>query len=297
MTTRAQIPLVVIAGPTASGKSAIAHQLARRYNGEILCSDSRTIYKGMDIGTAKPSLADQADVPYWGLDLVRPDQPFSAADFQAYAKKMIADIRSRGHLPIMVGGTGLYIEGVVHDYAFKKVDPELRERLSNWTLEQLHEYCANNNIDFPENTKNRRYVQRKVEMHLQGDGLEATQKTLPPDTLLVGIATDRDELRQRIAARADDMFAAGVIEEAVNLANIYGWENEAMTGNIYRLARRYVDGEITRQEYRELFIIADAQLAKRQTTYLRRNPQVTWLSRDEALPNIASWLEQRGYSL
>ena len=104
----AVMPLVVIVGPTASGKSTLAIELAEQYGGEIICADSRTIYTGMDIGTAKPSAEDQARVPHWGLDLVQPGEPFSAADFKVYAEQKIADIRSRGRIPFLVGGTGLY---------------------------------------------------------------------------------------------------------------------------------------------------------------------------------------------
>src|SRR5690606_10027818 len=104
-------PLVVIVGPTASGKSATAMCVAKEFNGEIICADSRTIYRGMDIGTAKPSKQDRTEVPHWGLDLVEPGELFTAADFKYYAQQKIAEIRARGRLPIVVGGTGLYVDG------------------------------------------------------------------------------------------------------------------------------------------------------------------------------------------
>ena len=139
-------PLVVIAGPTASGKTALAIELAEKFGGEIICADSRTIYKYMDIGTAKPSAEDRARVPHHGIDLVEPGEDFSAADFKFYALGMIADIRARGKVPFLVGGTGLYIDAVVYDYQFgPKADPVQREILESMTLEQLHDYCYKNN--------------------------------------------------------------------------------------------------------------------------------------------------------
>jgi tRNA dimethylallyltransferase len=146
-----EAPLIVIVGPTASGKSALAMQLAERFGGEIICADSRTVYKGMDIGTAKPSAEDQARVPHHGLDLVEPGERFSAVDFKNYATQTIADIRARGKIPFLVGGTGLYVDAVIFDYHFGQADPELRAKLEALSLEELHEYCRNNNIKLPEN--------------------------------------------------------------------------------------------------------------------------------------------------
>src|SRR5215216_6778680 len=111
-------PLITIVGPTASGKTSLAVELAEQFGGEIICADSRTVYRGMDIGTAKPSKADQKRVPHWGIDLVDPDQKFSAADFKVYANQKIKEIRARGHIPFLVGGTGLYVDAVIFDYQF-----------------------------------------------------------------------------------------------------------------------------------------------------------------------------------
>lgn len=111
-------PLIVICGPTASGKTALAIKLARQYGGEIICADSRTIYKGMDIGTAKPTASEQALVPHWGIDIVEPGDTYSVAQFKEYALAKIREIRGRGNIPFLVGGTGLYIDAVVLDYTF-----------------------------------------------------------------------------------------------------------------------------------------------------------------------------------
>lgn len=279
------MPLVVIVGPTASGKSALAIELAEQYGGEIICADSRTIYKGMDIGTAKPSAEDQARVPHWGLDLVQPGEPFSAADFKAYAEQKIADIRARGRIPFLVGGTGLYVDAVIFDYQFgPPADPKRRAELEAMSLEQLRTYCIEHNVSLPENDQNKRYVIRAIELR---SITTKRQDTPIENTIIVGIATDRTVLRERIVNRATELFDAGMIEEARQMGERYGWDSEAMTGNIYRLVAAMHRGELTEAEVRERFVTADWQLAKRQLTWLKRNPHITWLSLDDAKNYIA----------
>lgn len=274
-----EAPLVVIVGPTASGKSALAMKLAEQFGGEIICADSRTVYKYMDIGTAKPSAEDQARVPHWGLDLVEPGEPFSALDFKNYAVEKIADIRARGHIPFLVGGTGLYVDAVVFDYQFGQADPELRARLEAFSLEELHAYCKENNIKLPENEKNRRYVIREIERKNDpGERLLEPQQ----NTIIVGITTDSDVLRKRIHERSEHLFDSGVIEEARALGQKYGWKNEAMTGNMYRIVHDLLDGTITKDEARVLNETADWQLTRRQLSWLRRNPFIKWLELDYA---------------
>ncbi len=285
-----EAPLVVIVGPTASGKSATAMRVAEEFGGEIICADSRTIYKGMDIGTAKPSAEDQARVPHWGLDLVEPGEVFTAADFKAYALKAIANIRSRGKLPILVGGTGLYVDGVIFDYQFGKTDSLLRKKLETQSLDALKKYCANNNIELPENEQNRRYVIRAIEQK----SINSKRLEQPIDNcIIVGIATERSTLRKRIHDRAEQLFANGMVEEAKMLGKKYGWKSEAMTGNIYKLVKQYEDGLLNEAELKEKNETADWQLAKRQLTWLKRNPFTHWTSLDEAYSYIKTGLEAR----
>ena len=283
-----ELPLIVIVGPTASGKSSVAIELAEQYGGEIICADSRTIYKNMDIGTAKPSSADQSRVPHWGLDIVTPGESFSAADFKAYAVQKIIDIRSRGHVPFLVGGTGLYVDGVIFDYQFGPVaDPKIRAELEVKTLSELHNYCIQNNIKLPENDKNKRYVIRAIE---QGSINNQGPKQLINNCIIVGIATESAVLRKRIKKRSEQLFEDGVVNEAKTLGKLYGWESEAMTGNIYRLARDYLGGSISQNDFRTKFEIADWHLAKRQLTWLRRNRFIQWMPLDTVKNYIAGLL-------
>lgn len=282
-----ELPLLVIVGPTASGKSATAMRIAKEFNGEIICADSRTVYKNMDIGTTKPSLEDQAEVPHWGLDLVEPGEPFSAADFQKYARKKINDIRKRGHLPMVVGGSGLYVDGLIFDYEFGQPDPELRKKLEALSLDDLHKYCKNNNVSLPENHQNRRYVIRAIEQK----SINAKRLAAPIDNcIIVGITTERDVLKARIEARSEQLFANGMVQEAKMLGEKYGWESEAMTGNIYKVVKQFIAGKITQDELKEKNITADWRLAKRQLTWLKRNPFIHWKTLDEAYVFIAKQL-------
>ena len=286
--TSSEKPLIVIVGPTASGKSSVAIELAELYNGEIICADSRTIYKNMDIGTAKPSSADQSRVPHWGLDIVTPGEPFSAADFKDYTVQKIIEIRARGHVPFLVGGTGLYVDGVVFDYRFGPVaDPTLRAQLEAKKLPELHNYCIQYNITLPKNDRNKRYVIRAIEQkNINSKRLQQPIK----NCIIVGIATENVKLREQIIKRSEQLFNDGAVNEAKILGELYGWESEAMTGNIYRLAHAYLSGSITQNDFRIKNEIADWRLAKRQLTWLRRNQFIQWMPLDMVKNYIAGRL-------
>lgn len=284
-------PLVIIVGPTASGKTALSIDLAKRFNGEIICADSRTIYKGMDIGTAKPTLEERDGVPHWGLDLIEPGESFSAYDFKRYAEEKIADIRLRDKVPFIVGGTGLYVDAVLFDYEFgQPVNPGLRRMLEGMSLEELHKHCIKNNIKLPENDKNKRYVIRAIEHN----NAHAKRRSTPiENTIVVGIATEKDVLRRRIEERSEQLFKDGVVEEATLLGKKYGWTNEAMTGNIYPLIHQYHLGAMSLTEMKEKFVTLDWRLAKRQLTWLRRNPFIKWLPLNEAKRYLVETLANR----
>lgn len=283
-----KLPLVVIVGPTASGKTSLSIALAKEFGGEVICADSRTIYKHMDIGTAKPSLEERQGIPHWGIDLVEPGERFTAADFKWYTLAKIDEIRERGHVPFLVGGTGLYVDSIIFDYQFGADRDELRRKeLDAMSLDELYDYCKENNINLPENKQNKRYVIRAIEQK----SINTTRRNeLIENCTVVGIATERDVLRQRIADRTEQLFANGVVEEATLLGKKYGWDNEAMTGNIYRLARLYLRGEFDLEEYKEKFTTADWQLAKRQLTWFRRNSFIKWGSLTEVKHDLQAVL-------
>ncbi len=283
-------PLIVVVGPTASGKTALAIRLATEYDGEIICADSRTIYKGMDIGTAKPTDAEQGVVKHWGLDLVEPGERFTAADFKDYANECIADIRKRGKVPFLVGGTGLYVDAVLYDYRFGDgYDSARRNSLLQMSIESLQNYCKKHNIQLPQNISNKRYIVRAIEQN----GINNSSNDVPiTNSIVVGISTDAAILRTRIEHRSEQLFQDGVVEEAKKLGKKYGWESEAMTGNVYRIIHRYVNGDISLDDAKRLFVIRDRQLAKRQLTWFRRRKHIEWLELDEAYTFLARQLEK-----
>lgn len=284
-------PLIVILGPTASGKTALAVELAEKFGGEIICADSRTIYREANIGTAKPSHDDQARVPHWGIDLIDPSETYSAAQFKQYAVNKIAEIRSRGHVPFLVGGTGLYIDAVVFDYQFgPKADVNKRTKFERMTIALLREYCIKNNIKLPENSQNKRYVIRAIEQN--GHGLLKRARPVD-DVIIVGITTDKIRLRTRMGLRTEQLFEHGVVEEAKLLGEKYGWDAPALSGNVYRLTHSYLSGEQTLGEIKEKNTTLDWRLAKRQLTWFRRNEYIHWRSLTEASEYIDQQLASR----
>lgn len=273
-------PLVVVVGPTASGKSALAMQIAHKYDGEIIAADSRTIYRGLDIGTAKPTSQDRQKIPHHLLDLRNPDESFNAAEFQKLANAAIEDIQKRGKLPILVGGTGLYIDAVIFDYTFgTPADPIQRAHLQTLSVDQLRRMCSNMNITLPINNHNKRHLIRAIEM----DGLRSEKKRLRPDTLVVGLSTSRAVLRQRIEQRTDHMIEQGVLAEVAAVGARYHWEGEALKANIYRVFKGVSEGIKSLDQARTEFIASDMSLAKRQMTWFRRNPHIRWAESSEAL--------------
>lgn len=276
MATKAidELPLIVIAGPTASGKTSLAIKLAKQFGGEIICADSRTIYRGMNVGTAKPTIAERQGVPHWGLDLVNPGERFTVADFKKYTEQKIMEIREREHVPFLVGGTGLYIDAVIFDFQFSpQGSQDRREELETLSTEELQEYCQKNNIKLPENAKNKRYLIRAIE---RKNISTMRREKIIDNTYVVGITTNKIDLRTKIEHRSEQIFTNNVVKEATTLGEKYGWSSEAMTGNVYPIVKNYLDGAISQADMLRQFSISDWRLAKRQMTWLRRNPYVHW---------------------
>lgn len=289
MATR--LPLIVIVGPTASGKTSLSIRLAKEFGGEIISADSRAIYRLLDIGTAKPSFLEREGVPHWGIDLVNPDERFTVSEFKLYTTEKIEEIRRRGNIPFLVGGTGLYVNATIYDYQFPSGGNDIarREILMKKGLGELYDYCKKHNIKLPENKKNKRYVVNNI---LRNGENPKRKHELLEDTIVVGIATEKSRLKQRIQMRAKQMFSPELYDEAVCAGKIYGWDSEAMTGNIYPLIRQIVAGEMTETEAMERFAVLDWQLAKRQLTWFRRDSNIRWLSLDDAYTYLAHHLSE-----
>lgn len=286
-----KLPLIVIVGPTASGKTGLAVELAEQYGGEIICADSRTVYRGMDLGTAKPSYDEQLRVPHWGINLVEPDVRYSVGQFQQYAKQKIVDIRKRGKIPLLVGGTGLYVDSVIFDYNFPQPpSPEMRKALELLSKEELYKYCIENNVELPENDKNKRHI---IQHALKKDTVTTRNDTIDEMTYVVGIATNKRTLRSRISLRTEHMFEHGVVDESIMLGKKYGWGSEAMRANVYRAVKPYLENAANIEEAKEKNTTLDMQLVKRQMTWFRRNPFIEWCQLEEAKAYVASVLARR----
>lgn len=284
-------PLVVVVGETASGKSALAIELAKQFDGEIICADSRTVYSEFDIGSAKPTILERAEVPHHLLDVADPSGIFTAAVFQKIAQTTIDALVRRGKLPIMVGGTGLYVDSVLYGYKFPAAPPaELRVKLSNMSLDELllraqQQGIVMDGID----TNNKRRVTR----HLENGGVRPTKQTLRPSTLVLGLTIPRDELCDRVEKRVGDMLASGLEFEVQNLAKRYGWDAEPMKGIGYREWQAYFEGGQNLAETRTQIIADTMGLAKRQRTWFRRNKSIQWVNdRSKAVDLVTTFLNK-----
>lgn len=268
-------PLIVVVGETASGKSSLALQLAQQFSGEIICADSWTVRREVNIGTAKPTAAEQALVPHHLLDVVGPDEDFTAAVFKKLANQKIKQIVSRGKLPILVGGTGLYIDGVIYDYGFlEEGDRQAREELNALSIEDLLERIKEQGIELGGvDVRNKRRLIRLLETQ----GAIPTRNELRPNTLVIGLRTERNVLEQRIADRVDAMLAADLEAEVRQLSEQYGWQCEALKGVGYAQWQGYFLGTQTLEETRQKIIKATLDLAKRQRTWFKRNKSIQWL--------------------
>jgi tRNA dimethylallyltransferase len=245
-------PLIAIIGPTASGKTGLAIELAQKFGGEIISADSRAIYRGMDIGTAKPTAAERAKVPHHLLDLVNPGERFTVYQFQKLARVKIAEIRARGKIPFLVGGSGLYLYSILFDYDFDS-DETARENVA--TANAAH----------------------------AGNKSRARRAELIPNCVAVGIEVEKDVLLQRISNRFAEMLDAGFLDEVKNLVEKYGADCPQLKRNSYGEAQKFLRGEITRPELLARAKIVDWQLAKKQLTWFRqRKDEIKWLELDAA---------------
>lgn len=281
-------PLVVIVGETASGKSALAHELAKRFGGEIISADSWAVYKGFDIGTAKPSAVEQAEVPYHLIDVADPAVGFSAVLFKELATNTIQSIVSRGRLPIMVGGTGLYVDSILFDYGFlPATDPELRQGLNSLHLAEIIKRAEEMGLDTEGiDMRNKRRIIRLIE----NNGVRPTKHALRENTLILGMHIPREELVARMEQRVEAMLAAGLEQEARGLAERHGWDVEPMKGIGYREFKPYFEGSKTLAETQQQIIRDTLQLAKKQRTWFKRNSGIHWLDNRDKITQAVEFI-------
>jgi len=295
------IPALLLMGPTASGKSALALELAGHFGGEIVTVDSAQVYRGMDVGTAKPSIADRARVPHHLVDVIDPTASYSAAAFVRDALASVADIRARGRLPILCGGTMLYFKALTEGLsALPRADAAVRAELDRRAAQEgwpaLHAELAR--VD-PQTASrlapnDAQRIQRALEVHrMSGQPISALQGrrqpaagTLGPTLAMALIPADRAQLHAAIAQRFQAMLDAGLVDELRGLRQRYALDPAlpSMRCVGYRQAWQYLDGAIDFPRLRETGIAATRQLAKRQLTWLRSMPATLF---DPARPDLA----------
>ena len=286
------IPLVVIAGPTASGKTALAIDIAKELGGEIISADSMQIYREMNIGTAKPTAEEMCGVPHHMLDIADPCENFSLWKFARAAHKAINDVYSRGKLPILAGGTGLYTDTIVHNIELSEaggdnsVREELMKKARSGGAAELYKKLSETD---PESAaklceKDVKRVVRALEIYYlteqtksENDEISKKSKKIY-NYLYFAIETEREILYNRINTRVDEMVKRGLFEEVSDIKNKYGFINTtAMQGIGYREVLYYLRGLVTRTETEELIKRNTRRLAKRQMTWLRKNDEVIWI--------------------
>ncbi|MBN1202368.1 MAG: tRNA (adenosine(37)-N6)-dimethylallyltransferase MiaA [Anaerolineae bacterium] len=305
-------PLVVILGPTACGKTALSIPLAQAVNGEIVCADSRQIYRGMDIGTAKPTPAERAAVPHHLLDVVTPDQTYTLAEYQRAAYDTINTIHAQGKLPLLVGGTGQYITAVVEGWGIPEVppNPDLRAELEAFAElygaralhDRLHTHdpAAADRIDY----RNVRRVIRALEVYLEtGTPISVLQRKQPPPyrILLLGLTLPREVLYQRADDRIDRMLADGLLDEVRALLEAgYTWTCPAMSGLGYAQWQLYLDGATSYDEAVAAIRRETRAYIRRQDTWFKGHDTGTyWLDQAQIIPAavvrlVHHWLANEG---
>ena len=286
--------VVVILGPTATGKSHCGIAFAKRFRGEIISGDSMLVYRQMNIGTAKPSEEELRTVPHHLVNILPPDASYSVADFQQQAAELIHQITLRGNLPILVGGTGLYIKALLEDYRFSEVEenPELRRQLEQFAQEhgtdKLFEWLEKEDPEAAArlHPHDIRRVVRALETALSGDKVsQQKQEELKYDAKVFGLSMDRDFLYERINHRVDRMIRDGLEEEVRSLLKD-GLSMEhclSMRSLGYRQMEEYLTGQCDRETAIDNIKKETRHFAKRQITWYKKMPYIYWLTVDRDL--------------
>lgn len=291
--------VLAVVGPTAVGKSTAAVQLARRFSGEIINGDSVAVYRRLDIGSAKIPPDQRQGIPHHLLDYVEPDEPYDVRRFQQDGRAAIARIAEDHHLPIVAGGTGLYVKALLYDYEF----PEEDQRGATEDPRSTEELVAELKRVDPASAEkihphNRRRILRALQIASGGttkSQREAGQSHQPQyDTLILGLTCPREELKRRIDARVDQMMADGLAAEVEQLSRQVGWQAHSLQAIGYKEFQDYFAGRQTLEETVELIKIHTRQFAKRQYTWWRHQMTVSWYDITEAdhFPRMTEAVEQ-----
>ena len=292
--------VVVILGPTATGKSHCAVELAKKLQGEIISGDSMLVYRGMDIGTAKPSAAELSEVPHHLVDILPSDAEFNVVDFKTQAEKLITEITARGKVPIIAGGTGLYIKALLEDYSFNRADKvdTLREELEAFLQENgkeaLYEKLLQLDSEAASNIhmNNTRRVIRAIESAMQGETVACTHASAEHyDAIVFGLNMPREDLYNRIEKRVDIMLQQGLEEEVRSLLQQgVPASCQSMQSIGYRQMVWYLQGDMDYAAAVDKLKQATRNFAKRQLTWFRKMPYIKWLELS-AEPDYASAVE------
>ncbi len=280
--------LLVIVGPTAVGKSELAIKIAQGFNGEIISGDSIQVYRGLDIGTAKVKVEQMQGITHHLIDIHDPDYTYSVAEFQRSAQRLITEINERARLPIIVGGSGLYIKSITENYHLPKIETnlKLREQLEKLSKEELYAQLQQSDLETAKrlHINDRKRIIRALEIYQQlgksMNQLQTEQRNLQQakyHQLIIGLTMERAKLYERIDERVKLMFEQGLVEEVRGLA-LAGYDStyNSMQGIGYKETLQYLDGELTLAETVEKIQQATRNFAKRQLSLFRANPKFKW---------------------
>ncbi|MEI7818548.1 MAG: tRNA (adenosine(37)-N6)-dimethylallyltransferase MiaA [bacterium] len=284
-------PLIVLLGQTASGKSSLGMAMAEKYQGEIICADSRTMYRGMDIGTAKPSQQDRHKIQHYLLDIVEPTKSVSAHEFVQLAKSSLETIWAQKKPAFLIGGSGMYIDALIYDYHFRSILAK-DEDPRNLTESALHERAqALYPFEYEQiDNKNRRRLEHLIE---RGPVNSEDRQQLAYNVLIIGLETTKEVLQVRIQARTHQMLEAGFVDEVRDLIRLYGVDIPGLQTTGYKQVKQYLDGVIEEVDLESAINQATWQLAKKQKTWFKRNHFISWCEDNDTVEQeISTYLEQ-----
>lgn len=283
--------VIVIGGPTASGKTALSIELAKRINGEIVSADSMQIYKDMNIGTAKPTKEEMGDIKHYMLDFISPENRYSVSQYKEDAIKCIEKIIKKGKIPIVVGGTGLYIDSLIYGIEYQEIsiDTEYRDKLNkqadSGNLQELYEEACKIDAEAMKiiSPNDRKRIIRVLEIYKQTgktktqQNIESRKREVPYDYIMFAINMDREKLYERINKRVDIMLENGLIDEVRAVINKYDNIKTAMQGLGYKEVVQYFNSELTKEEMIDRIKMESRRYAKRQLTWFRKNKETIWI--------------------